>query len=427
MPQPQGFGSPAFDHVARGTIRLHKLIAEGRGDEPEADEVRDALDGPIAVLTPEERTRAQFLSADLYSLSKVQSDHEQLPMNPHARAKLKAVVQARDAGQWDKALALLRRWQRYAALEFVSFQRGMIWDRAGKPEIAVEFYRHAAELSPDGFMPAIYLSALARVDSVLAVAESWHVVKAGCQYAPAVRVQAAYVILIAVRSDSHALAHVTEDALIPMLKAAVEDLERNGESIDGAMEMATLLLGVAYQRSGDDASAYEALSRGLLARPRSVPLLTLRGLLMYGSSADAIGDLLAADQLPAETAWPSFCLAHHYLVAGDFAACRAMCAKALKLAATNTMSSKVLEWLAISEAELQVPSDAVLGRFELAISLDPQNDLAKANMAIFVSYVDTPVAHDASWKRPSESTVREQGLQGYAPPMDLHVPYDLAA
>jgi hypothetical protein len=104
-----------------------------------------------------------------------------------------------------------------------------------------------------------------------------------------------------------------------------------------------------------------------------------------------------------------------------------MCTKALKLAATNTMSSKVLEWLAISEAELQVPSDAVLGQFELAISLDPQNDLAKANMAIFQSYVDTPVARDVSWKRPSESTVREQGLQGYAPPMDLHVPYDLAA
>lgn len=348
-------------------------------------------------------------------------------MNPHARAKLEAVVKARDARQWDKALLLLRRWERYVALEFLSFQRGTIWDRAGKPEIAVEFYRHAAKLAPNGFMPGLYLSVLVHVDPAQAVAESWRVLEVGSGFATAVRVQAAYVILVAARSDSSSITHAAEDALIPMLKVAIEELERDNETIEGAMEMATLLLGIAYQRMGDEGNAHEAFSRGLRARPRSAPLLILRGLLMYGTSADAIGDLLAASQLPMETAWPSFCLAHHYLVTNDFAACRAMCLKALRMASTSAMSSKVVEWLAISEAECHVPSDAVLGLFERAISLDPENALAKANLAIFQAYVDASAARVVSWERPSDATVREQGLRNYVPPVGLRVPYDLAA
>lgn len=420
------FGSPAFDRVAHGTIRLHRLMAEGKGDGPEADEVRDALDGPIAALTPEERARAQFLSADLYKLSKTRSDHEPLPMNPHAQAKLRAIIEARDAHHWDKALELLRRWERYVALEFVSFQRGAIWDRAGNAEIAVEFYRHAAELCPDSYMPGIYLSALARVDGAKAAAEAWRVLDAGGRFAAAVRIQAAYVVLIATRSNSNTLAQTAEEVLIPLLKVAIEDLEHKDESIEGAMEMATLLLGVAYQRSGSENDAYDAFSRGLHACPRSAPLLTLRGLLMYGRSADAIDDLLAASRLPAETAWPSFCLAHHYLVTNDFAACRAMCIQAIKLAHTSVMLSKLTEWLAISEAELQVPADAVHRRFEQAISHDPENECARGNMAIFIAQRNAAVLTAVSWEWPSDSTVREQGLRDFHPAMGLRVPYELA-
>ena len=427
MPQSPNFGTPAFARVARGTVGLHRLIAQGKGDEPEADEVRDSLDEPLAALTPEERTRAQYLSADLYTLSKVPSDHDQLPSNLQVQAKFRAIVEAQKARQWDKALALLRRWDRYFSLDFASFQRGKIWDQAGAPEIAVEFYRHAAELRPDSPMPAIYLSTLVSVDSAAATAESQRVLDAGGLFSTAARIQAAYIVLVAARPSSAAPSYGTESGLIPVLKEAIADLDRGDASMNGAIEMASLLLGIAYQRLGDDGNAYDAFSRGLLADPHCVGLLTLRGLLMYGTSKDAISDLLAASRLPAETVWPFFCLAHHYLVNDDYAACRVMCNRALDLVGGGTLASKLTEWLAISEAEMQEPRDAVRQRFEEAIAFDPENESARVNMDISEAQSGGAVIMAQSWRRPPDSVVREQGLRDFRPVSYFFMPLDLAA
>jgi tetratricopeptide (TPR) repeat protein len=427
MPQSQNYRSPAFVRVASETIDLHRLIAAGKGDDPEADEVRDSLDEPLAALTPEERTRAQYLSADLYTLSKVHSDHDQQPLHPQAQANLRAIVEAQKAQQWDKSLALLRRWDRFMPLEMASFQRGRIWDRAGMPEIAAEFYRHAAELRPDSPMPATYLSTLVRIDPAKAAEESRQFLAAGSLYPAAVRILAAYVVLVAARSSSATSLDAIEGALIPVLTGAIEDLEHKNESTKGAIEMASLLLGVAYQRLGDDGNAYDAFSRGLLADPYCVGLLTLRGLLMYGTSKGAISDLLAASRLPAETVWPFFCLAHHYLVNDDYAACRAMCNRALDWADGGTLASKLTEWLAISEAELQEPRDAVRQRFEEAIAFDPENESARVNMDILEARSGGAMMMAQAWRRPPDSAVREQGLRDFRPVPSLFTPLDLAA
>src|SRR4051812_20583468 len=45
--------------------RLHQLLVEGKGESPEADELRDGMDIPWESLNPEQRERVGGLAADL--------------------------------------------------------------------------------------------------------------------------------------------------------------------------------------------------------------------------------------------------------------------------------------------------------------------------------------------------------------------------
>lgn len=56
-----------FLAVERGIRELHRLEADGRDESPDADAIRDALDGPWRALTDGERERLRDLSASLAS------------------------------------------------------------------------------------------------------------------------------------------------------------------------------------------------------------------------------------------------------------------------------------------------------------------------------------------------------------------------
>jgi hypothetical protein len=57
--------SPHYVEYTRLLRELHALIRGGRGDSEQADEIRDAMDGPWGLLTPAEAELAKKLSADL--------------------------------------------------------------------------------------------------------------------------------------------------------------------------------------------------------------------------------------------------------------------------------------------------------------------------------------------------------------------------
>src|SRR5260370_42459479 len=100
--------SPSYLATVRGTHALHRLIAEGKDDSPEAEAIRDASDGPWEALSETERDRARWVAEDLYSL------YEEPParqvMAPEAQAGLNEAYEARERGEWDRALELLRTW-----------------------------------------------------------------------------------------------------------------------------------------------------------------------------------------------------------------------------------------------------------------------------------------------------------------------------
>jgi predicted Zn-dependent protease len=139
--------NPNYLAMVRGNRELHQRLAAGKDDSPEADAIRDATDGPWEALTEVERNRVRNLSEDLYSLDEPPPFAQ--PMNREAQAKLNEAIEARQRGEWDRALDLLRRWRAYIDPALLSYLRGTIWLEAGDPATAALFFEHASKLNPD--------------------------------------------------------------------------------------------------------------------------------------------------------------------------------------------------------------------------------------------------------------------------------------
>jgi hypothetical protein len=137
--------NPSYLAMVRGTRELHQLLATGKDDLPEADALRDATDGPWQSLSETERNRVRNLSEDLFSL--IEPPPNPQPMNPLAQAKLNEVYEAKQRGEWDRALDLLRSWRAHIDPALVSYLRGSIWLEAGDPATAALFFDHASKLN----------------------------------------------------------------------------------------------------------------------------------------------------------------------------------------------------------------------------------------------------------------------------------------
>ena len=109
-PQPLTM-NPNYLAMVRGVRELHVLMSEGKDDSPEADAIRDATDAPWESLSEIERRRVRNLSEDLYSLHEPAAPAPQT--SPQGQSKLLDAVEARNQGDWDRALDLLRRWGSY--------------------------------------------------------------------------------------------------------------------------------------------------------------------------------------------------------------------------------------------------------------------------------------------------------------------------
>jgi hypothetical protein len=142
------FGSPEFRAVVKRLVELHRLIKNGQGDTPEAEAVRDALDPLLNGLNRIERERAQFLSEDLYSVGAPPAPASEMTLNSAGQHQLNEAFEARENREWDRALALFRGLQASISPDLLSYYRGRIWDEAGYPAVAAEFFRHASDCDP---------------------------------------------------------------------------------------------------------------------------------------------------------------------------------------------------------------------------------------------------------------------------------------
>jgi tetratricopeptide (TPR) repeat protein len=406
--------SPAFRLVVKGLLQLHELSRQGQDDSAEAEAVRDALDGPLSILNDTDKERAQWLSEDLYSVSGPDESATLQPMTAEAQLALTEAVEARESGEFDRALKLIRRWESYISPALLSYLRGTVWLDAGYPEVAAVFLKHASELdASNGNYRATYLTALDQSDPKSALEDAQKVINRPQDWAPAVVVRAADVA-VGQLQDASVIEPVAFGRQITLaLEDAVSRMDQGG---DPAAPISTyghgvLLLGMCYERLGDVNAAANWFTRGLQHNPDNDRLLAARGILLYGKEPGAIADLKRAVSVESNLIWPYLFLAHHFLSMRDFERARVMCEMGLHREGSASAKSLLEEWRAIAQAELGFPPNTVRAAFESAVRLDSSNDLARRNAKIFEQAL---AKHDprpiSNWEQRSEATVRQLGL-----------------
>lgn len=397
--------SPNYRAYVRGVRELHRLAAAGKEDSPEAEAVRDATDPPWEALSEIERERVGNLSEDLYSL--VEPAPALQPMVAETQAKFSEAIEARQRGEWDKSLALLRELTPFLAPDVLSFLRGRIWLDAGDRETATLFFEHAAQLQPDnGDYQAVFLAALEDVDPKEAHERAREILQIPDRHPPNLVIRAAGIVFDMSRSSPEIEASEQFRRLARLLDSALSRLENLSEAEADSRHygIGVLLLAFCHELIGNSQAAVETLSRGLRRDPYNSEFLATRGLLLYGTSPSAINDLELAIASGAAGIWPYYCLAHHYLVNGRLEECRTLCERALNISASAAVLSEIAEWHANAQARLGFPPELVRSSYDKSIRFDPSNQRAKKNLSTFES-IHKPIGEDF-WETRSASALR---------------------
>jgi tetratricopeptide (TPR) repeat protein len=410
--------STSFSYIQsiQGLRRLHEMTLTGEDESPEAEAVRDGLDGPWTRLSEVEQKRITGLSEDLYSIS--DPPEESVPPHPQVQRKLLEFYQAQKSGDWDKALELLRCWKKYLDPALLSFLRGAIWREAGDYETAVLFYRHAAQLDPSDVQFAVmYLSTLDKTDPVAADERARDILVNDEAYQPIVVMQAAYVLTKSMPRGATANYQSELHTLTQVLERTLGRLQSDQSTSPSAFEWTNVtgLLGFCYGQLGDFQKSLRLYNLGMAADPENEGLLVARGILRYGVEANAAQDFEQAIRSGSKMVWPYFFLAHHYLVNNVFEECRKMSEQALEFPASDEVRAYLNEWLAISETELGFPPERIRAKFEAAKRLAPDSDRIRRNLDGFENAIAQGCYHQRTWDKPNGSEVQAVGRGGYQP------------
>jgi tetratricopeptide (TPR) repeat protein len=394
--------------LIRGLLRMHRLAANGQFESGEADALRDAMDQPWEGLSEAERKRISGLSTDLNKISEIASEKPPVEMNPQAQEKLVEAYEAKEKGEWDKALDLLRRWEKYIPAALGSYLRGSIWRAAGDLAVAAIFFDHASRLDPDnGNYQAVLLHTLKNADPTEAATRAEHALAESEARFPATVVYALEIVFESTREATETQANSIYRRLIPILERTLVRLDERADVDSPALiGMTLVLLASCHEHLGDTRRAYEFYSRAIQRDPRNDVLLTARGQLAYDTTLQSAADFEQAVQLGSPLVWPYFFLAHYYLANNRLEDARSMCERGLHTQSSARVKSELQEFLAISQAGLGYPEDVVRRAFESAIRTEPSNDRARRNLERFEIALSSRAPRPQDWERPSESALR---------------------
>lgn len=407
-PLPQ---SPAYQEVLHGLLLMHKYTVDGQDASENADALRESMGDAWERLSAVERERITGLSKDLYEVSAPPRAPEQ--MNPQAQGKLSEATDAREQGEWDRALELLRRWGKFVPPSLLSYLRARTWKEAGDREVAVVFFEHACKLDPQNEnFQAMYLNVLKWTDLARARTVAEPILNESEKHIPNLVIQAAEVLHgVATSLSEHEAAPIYRrliGILTPLLSRTKDE---EGLEHPTQESMILLLLATFHRWLGETREAYDYYSRAILLEPWNDALLIARGIIVYGTNPSAIADFEQAIRLNSGIVWPYYYLAHYLLSNNRMEDCRRMCEVALGKPAPPRIQSELCEFLGIALTNLGYPPQVVQRAFENAIRVDPSNERARENLRRFLAAIAVKPPRPIDWERPSDSYIRSSGQQ----------------
>jgi tetratricopeptide (TPR) repeat protein len=300
--------SPLREYV-RLLRNLHALIAQGKGDSGEADQLRDLMDDPWYQMSPDEIRRVRGLSADLYTLVDPPSPPQ--AADPREIAETCRLVEAAwNNKDWDGGLELLRDRPHPYPADRVAFMRAGCWEHLGDLETSRLFLEKAVSLSPSNGYYRIGLlytllrlgrltEAISLADRILGVPDVLHP-------------DLLYKMAGALIGSIHALEDVGQKQRV-IAKAAEsiqkalqnEGLLPEGERTTSSSVAGHVNLGMCYRLLGKEDLALMSYNAALALDPDNDAALVGRGLLRLRSDqAAAIEDFQKAAHGSSLYVWP---------------------------------------------------------------------------------------------------------------------------
>jgi hypothetical protein len=134
-----------YEHLL---IRLNDRMARGLGETEEADALREEMFDLRQGLSNEEEARLEGLSADLYMLQDDEVFEQASPDERAPESLAGELASARRAGDWERALSVLRKGHDYLPRSEVAHVRAQCYERLGHIKSSQLFADYAARLDP---------------------------------------------------------------------------------------------------------------------------------------------------------------------------------------------------------------------------------------------------------------------------------------
>lgn len=406
----------AYQQSVQGLLRLHALEMEGKEESEEANVLRDQLEEPWHHLTAEEQKRLHGLSEDLHSLSATQ-DTVPKEINPQVQKGLAKAREEVDAGNWDKALELLRRWKDHLKPSQLSFQRGCIWQQAGDSATAVLFFEYAYQLQPKSEYGYFYLRELATVDPPSALRKAQEILAADENNEPSLVISAIEVI-----------EHVTHVANNFPVATWLEIIERTLLRLElqphrSRVYPLALMWGAWCAAKLDRKEVLERyVNRALTIYPYYDSLLVTRGVLRYEEHPEgAIQDFQKAITLGTKYPQPYGFIAHHAFCEQRFQDCIRYADRALQESQPDAVAGLLWEMKAISQAVLDYSSEEVRASFRKALQYLPGHPRIEQNRKVYEDNLAVQQKQSLPWITLSPAEMNASSKE------DLPVPPSLAA
>jgi tetratricopeptide (TPR) repeat protein len=398
--------------LERLTLELHVLIRAGRGNDDEADQVREQMVDIWQTLTPERRNLLDDLSGDLFMLA----GNEEFETGEGTIPSKASFANAWKRQDWVELLSLTRNGGLRAQLSdaVTAYFRGRCWSSLGHFEAAATFFDYAAQLAPENenyaylALDALVRSgrtgeALERANAILRVQN------------PSVRglFKAADILFHAARDfDETAAAAVYTRALLVLDRALALDAQiPPNERLSSLTVGGYVVKGLCHEHLAQPADAIQAYTAALAVDPDAEAPLTARGLLLLDSDrATALRDFERAVKKGTPLPWPYLYLAHDALESGEFRRCLEMAESALARTRAPVLRANLMEWKAIASMRLVPGSKTSIALMQDAQTFNPLSERIAANLKNLLAGKprdDLSVANDTSPREAMEAFSRE--------------------
>lgn len=363
-------------------VKLHNLIAQGSGDTPEADELRDHMDTPWHDMNEQENRIASQLSEDLYLLES-QSSLPHPSDDTFSPNLSEALGTARNANNYLLTLELLSKRSSEIGASRAMSLRGSSYVHLGMPDVAMLFYEKAVDFSANP-TPALigFLHSMTQAGKIEeAVGRALDILR---NDAPRDTHLHQFCVLV-ILGESHFLDEPFKSERFREVKAALERLldrlNSESDSISGAITdrqlFSLFLLADCCYMLGDTDEALKYLNRAITIDPEDEGSLVLRGLFAVSSDfASAVKDFSKAINVGTRAIMPYYYVAHDAIVSEEYDSCIAAASRGLKFRGDHEILASLHEMIAISlikrSASLEkLPQSEIRKHFQTAAILSP--------------------------------------------------------